>query len=82
MDLLVNFDLLFVGLAVAAAGTLGFSIYFSDRGNATARTFLFFSVMSILWGVANFISVRVTDPAQLIWYIRFVIFFAHAIALS
>ncbi|MCX6790398.1 MAG: ATP-binding protein [Candidatus Kaiserbacteria bacterium] len=82
MSSLLNFDLFFIGVVIAGAGTLGFSIYFSDKESVTARVFLFFSMMSIFWGITNFISVRVTDPSQLIWYIRLVIFFATWYAFS
>lgn len=76
MDGLLNIDLLWVGIAVAGAGTLGASIYFSDPKSATARAFGFFCIASICWSIANFASARVTDPAVVLLLIRLVLFFA------
>ncbi|MBI3572387.1 hypothetical protein HY091_02545 [Candidatus Kaiserbacteria bacterium] len=77
-----NLDLLWVGLAVAGAGTLGFSIYFSDPKNPTSRAFLFFAFLSIFWSIANFASARATDPTTVLWFIRAVLFFATWHAFS
>ena len=76
MNALLNLDLLWVGLAVAGAGTLGCSIYFSAQKNATSQAFLFFAIASILWGVANFASARAVSPDALLWLIRLVLFCA------
>ncbi len=82
MDFILNFDLLWVGIAVAGAGTLGFSIYFSDAKSATSQSFLFFAIASVCWSVANFASARATNPTVVLWLIRSVLFFAtwHAFA--
>ncbi len=82
MESVLNLDLLWVGLAVAGAGTLGFSIYFSDTKSATSRAFLFFTSISIFWSVVNFASARVSDPRMALWFIRFVLFFASWHAFS
>ncbi|MHB1163556.1 MAG: sensor histidine kinase [Minisyncoccota bacterium] len=76
MGSIINLDLLWVGLAVAGAGTLGFSIYFSDTKSATSRAFLFFALASICWSVVNFASARATEPTLVLWLIRLVLFFA------
>ncbi len=76
MNAILNLDLLWVGLAVAGAGTLGCSIYFSAQKSATSRAFLFFAIASILWGIANFASARAVSPDTLLWFIRVVLFFA------
>lgn len=82
MDSILNIDLLWVGIAVAGAGTLGFSIYFSDSKSATSRAFLFFTMASVLWSIINFASARATDPIVVLWLIRFVLFFAAWHAFS
>lgn len=76
MESILNLDLLWVGIVVAGAGTLGFSIYFSNQKSATSRAFLFFAIASIFWSITNFASARVTDPTAVLWFIRFVLFFA------
>jgi len=82
MESLLNIDLLWVGIAVSGAGTLGFSIYFSDAKNATSQAFLFFAIVSIFWSIANFASARVTNPVSVLWLIRLVLFFATWHAFS
>lgn len=76
MEALLNVDLLWVGIAVAGAGMLGFSIYFSDPKSATARSFLYFTLASIFWGLANFASERFTTSLNVLIAIRLVLFFA------
>ncbi len=76
MGAITNVDLLWVGLAVAGAGTLGFSIYFANSRSMTSRAFLWLALVSIAWSLANFSSARVLNPLTLIWLIRLVIFFA------
>ncbi len=76
MAFVANIDLLWVGLAVAGAGMLGVSIYFSDTKSATARAFLLFALLSIFWSIANFASVRAGGSEAVLWLIRAVLFFA------
>ena len=76
MDILTNLDLLTVGIAIAGIGVLGFAIYFNDRKSLTNRTFLFFSLITIAWGVVNYVSYQVTSPAVALWLFRSIMFFA------
>lgn len=71
---LINLDLLSVGIAIAAIGILGFGIFFNNRKSATGRTFLAFSLITIFWGIANYLSYNVSDPQQILWVQRTVIF--------
>jgi signal transduction histidine kinase len=73
---LANLDLLTVGVVVAATGALGFTVYFSDRASATNRTFLWFSIITALWGVVNYLSYQFSDPTLTLWLLRGIIFFA------
>ncbi len=54
MDSFYNITLLSVGLAVAAVGVLGFVIFFNNTKSITNRTFLFLSLVTIIWGVSNY----------------------------
>ncbi len=82
MNTITNLDLLWVGISVAGAGTLGYSIYFSEPKSSTARFFLLFAVIGIFWNLANFASARVTNPENLLWSIRLVIFCAGWLVFS
>jgi signal transduction histidine kinase len=73
---LANLDLLTVGVVVAATGALGFTVYFSDRGSATNRIFLGFSVVTALWGIVNYMSYQFSNPQLTLWLLRGVLFFA------
>lgn len=76
MDIFTNLDLLTVGVAIAGIGILGFAIYFNDRHSQTNRTFLFFSLITIAWGVVNYVSYQFTSPLATLWLFRFIMFFA------
>lgn len=71
-----NLDLLIVGIVIASTGVLGFVVYFSNRKSITNRTFLYFSVITALWGVVNYFSYKFTSSDLLLWLFRFLLFFA------
>jgi len=71
-----NLDLLSVGLAIAGIGILGFMVFFGDRKSLTNRMFLFFSVITIIWGIVNYLDYQVSSPIWVLWLLRFEIFFA------
>ena len=72
----LNLDLLALGIAVAAISILGFIIYFSNRKSVTNRLFLLFTIVSALWGIANYISYKIFDPVFGALSVRLVMFFA------
>ena len=69
-----NLDLLSVGITIAAILLLGFVIYISDRRSVTNRSFLAFSIVTILWGFFNYLSYQTTDTDLILWLFRAVIF--------
>ncbi|QQG46259.1 MAG: hypothetical protein HYY55_00215 [Candidatus Niyogibacteria bacterium] len=71
-----NLDLLSVGVAVAAIGILGFVVYLNNRRSITSRTFLFFSVITIFWSIANYLQYNIANPAVSFWMLKLVVFFA------
>jgi signal transduction histidine kinase len=83
MNVLSNLDLLSVGLTIAGIGILGFVIYFNNPKSITSRSFLFFSITSILWGIANYINYKFTSETAILWTLRIAIFLAvwHAFSL-
>lgn len=72
-NLTVNLDLLLAGIAVAGSGILGFSIFFSNRHSITNRSFAYFSIVTIIWSVINYLAYGINDPQTSFWLFRFVI---------
>ncbi len=71
---LPNADLLSVGVTIAAFGVLAAVIFFSAPRSITARTFLAFSGITILWSIANYVQYQDTGAAIGIWIIRIIVF--------
>ena len=76
MSYFQNLDLLSVGLTVAAIIVLGFSVFFSNKKSITNQAFLAFSLITALWGIANYISYRISSADFILFSLRLVIFFA------
>lgn len=75
MILFFNLDLLSVGMAVAGIGTLGFTIYFSNRKSVTNRSLFYFSLFTVAWSFVNYLSRSITGNLALsFWLQRAVIF--------
>ena len=77
-----NFDLLSVGVAIAAIGLLGFAVYFNNRKSATNRSFFFFSLLTILWGISNYFEYKFATITLTLWALRVHLFIStwHALA--
>jgi signal transduction histidine kinase len=73
---LKHFDLVAVGIAVAAIGILGFIVFFSDRQSSTNRTFLAFALATIAYGSVNYFSYQATGPILVLWLLRLTLFTA------
>lgn len=77
MELFNNIDLLAVGIAVAATGILGFIVFSDNRKSATNQAFFFFSLITILYGIVNYTSYKVSlQPAITLLLLRLTIFLA------
>lgn len=76
MSEIQNLDLISVGVTVAAIGILGFVIFFNNKKSVTSQSFLLFSLVTIAWGVINYLSYKVESPLIALWMLRLVIFFA------
>lgn len=79
----VNFDLITVGITVAGIGMIGFTIIFNNPKSITSRSFLLFSVVSMLWGVLNYLNYKVYSETLILLFLRLLIFLGvwHAFAL-
>src|SRR5437773_2099674 len=75
-----NLDLLSVGVAVAGIGILGFAIYFSNRRSITNKALLFFSLVTVVWGISNYFNYQFQRADLIIWALRshFTISVTHA----
>lgn len=83
MEIYTNIDLLSLGFVIATIGTLGYMVYYSDRASATGKSFLFFSLITIIWGIVNYMSYQARTEMSALWLIRLVIALAawHAFSL-
>ncbi len=72
----LNLDLLVLGVSIAAITILGFVVFFNNHKSVTNRLFLLFTLASSLWGVANYISYKLSDPVFGALAVRLVMFFA------
>ena len=78
-----NIELFVLGIMALAIAILGFSVLFNDKKSASNRAFFLFSMVTVSWGIANYLQVRITVPDISFMLIRFVIFLGtwHAFAL-
>ncbi len=67
----VNFDLLSVGVAVAAIVLLGCIIFLNNTKSVTNRTFFYFSILTAIWGISNYLEYRFTTIDATLWALRF-----------
>lgn len=56
-----QFDLIGVIIAVSGIAVLAFIIFFRSKSSITSRTFFFFSIVTILWGISNYFLYKFTD---------------------
>src|SRR5438093_6604939 len=83
MNLFINFDLLSVGITVAGIGILGFTVFFNNPKSITNKSFLLFSLVSVFWGIANYLNYKFSSETYILWTLRILIFLAtwHAFSL-
>jgi signal transduction histidine kinase len=73
---LQNWDLLAVGISIAAIGILGFLLYFKNPHSITNKSFLLFAFFTIVYGIFNYASYHTSSPFLTLWLLRFTIFSA------
>jgi signal transduction histidine kinase len=71
-----NLDLLSVSITVAATLVLGFSVFFNNTKSITNKTFFWFTFVTALWGVVNYLNYQTQNYVLVLWFIRLVMFFA------
>lgn len=70
----IAFDLLGVIIAVTGIGVLSAIIFFRSKKSITSRTFFFFSLITILWGLSNYFLYKFTDSEVVLLALRLHIF--------
>ncbi|PIR89088.1 MAG: hypothetical protein COU07_02565 [Candidatus Harrisonbacteria bacterium CG10_big_fil_rev_8_21_14_0_10_40_38] len=76
MQVVRNLDLFSVGVAIAAIAILGFVAFLNNKKSITNKTFFAFSMVAVLWNVANYLIFQFDSPEIALWILRSVIFFA------
>lgn len=71
---IANWDILVVGVVVIATATLGFIVFFEDQRNKTHRQFLYFALLTAVWGILNYASYRIDRSLLAFVLLRFTIF--------
>ncbi|MCL5666963.1 MAG: ATP-binding protein [Patescibacteria group bacterium] len=81
-DIFTNYDLLSVGIAIAASTLLGFIVFFSNPKSYTSKFFLMFTLVSSAWGGVNYLVYQFSKPEVSLIFIRLVMFMATWQAFS
>jgi signal transduction histidine kinase len=70
----IQFDLVGVIIAVTGIGVLACVIFFRNKDSITSRSFFFFSLVTILWGLSNYFLYKFTDQDLILLALRIHIF--------
>lgn len=69
-----NADLVLVGIAITGIALLGFLVYFNNPNSYTNRSFLVFSIVTIIWSVSNYFEYRFDTIYATLWALRIHLF--------
>ncbi len=78
----IHFDLIGVTIAVVGILVLAAVVFLRSKNSITSRSFFFFSLVTIFWGLSNYFLYKFTDPENTLLALRFHIFLTiwHAYA--
>ncbi len=65
-----NFNLLIVGVAIAAIALLGFTVFFNDRKSRTNRAFFYYAIAVVFWGISNYLEYQFQSPTIVLFALR------------
>jgi signal transduction histidine kinase len=71
-----NITLFSVALIMASACIFGFIVFFNDRKSITNRSFLMFCLVTVAWGIFNYLAYNAPDKNLALYFVRSVMFFA------
>ncbi|MBI5306605.1 hypothetical protein HZB04_03415 [Candidatus Wolfebacteria bacterium] len=84
MDILIkNVSLLSVGIAVICMGILALIVLLENRRSVTNKIFFFFSLITAIWSILNYLSFQFNNQFLILWILRFVMFLGvwHAFSI-
>ncbi len=70
----IRFDIIGLLVAVLGIAVLAAIVFFRSKGSITSRTFLFFSFITILWGISNYFLYKIEDPDFAFFVLRIHVF--------
>ncbi len=76
--------LIAISLVSVAIAALGVVVFINNKRSVTNKTFLVFSLLTIIYATFNYLSNQIGwDALYILWFLRFTIFFAvwHAFAI-
>lgn len=78
----IRFDLVGVFIAVLGILILAAIVFFRSKNSITSRSFFFFALVTIFWGVSNYFLYKFNNPAETLLALRFHVFLTiwHAYA--
>lgn len=78
----IQFDLVGVVVAVFGILILASIVFLRSKKSITSRSFFFFALVTIFWGISNYFLYKFTDPENVLLALRFHIFLSiwHAYA--
>ena len=76
MTSFANIDLLSVAIAIAANSILGFIAFFNNKKSVANKSFLFLALAASAWSVVNYLSYQFSSSELVLWFFRFILFFA------
>lgn len=70
----INIDLLLVAIAVAGMVVLGNIVIFNDPKSVTSRAFFYFSILTAIWGISNYLEYQFVSAVATLWALRIHLF--------
>ncbi len=71
-----NLNLFTVGLVTITSIILGTIVYIRNIRSITNISFALFVLVTVIWGIINYLSYNLFDPEIVLWLLRLVLFFA------
>lgn len=72
----ININLITVGVTIVVIIILGIIVFLSNRKSITNKTFLYFSLVAVLYTIFNYVNYQLNSPELVLWAIRLTIFFS------
>lgn len=70
----IHFDLIGIIIAVIGILVLAAIVFSRSKNSITSKSFLFFAIVTIFWGISNYFLYKFVNPAETLLALRFHIF--------